>query len=138
MQVLRAGVLYFALVFAAGFVLGAVRVLWVVPRVGTVAAELIETPLMLLVVVLAARWTVRRMRIPAVLSSRLGIGLLALVLLLSVELTFVLWLRGLSIDDYVASRDPVSGTTYAVMLGVFAAMPLLVARKIHREASFLS
>jgi hypothetical protein len=136
MRILRAGVLYFALVFAAGFVFGTVRVLWVVPRVGTMAAELIETPFMLVVVILAARWTIRRMRVPAVLSIRLGVGLLALALLSSVELTFVLWLRGLSISEYVASRDPVSGTVYAVMLGVFAIMPLLVARKIGREAPF--
>jgi hypothetical protein len=35
MQILRAGVFYFALVFGAGFVLGTIRTLWVVPRVGT-------------------------------------------------------------------------------------------------------
>jgi hypothetical protein len=31
MQILKAGVIYFALVFSAGFVLGTVRTLWVVP-----------------------------------------------------------------------------------------------------------
>jgi len=35
MQILKAGVLYFALVFGAGFVLGTIRTLWVAPRVGT-------------------------------------------------------------------------------------------------------
>jgi hypothetical protein len=32
MQVVKAGVVYFALVFGAGFVLGTIRTLWVVPR----------------------------------------------------------------------------------------------------------
>lgn len=33
-----------------------------------------------------------------------------------------------------ASRDPVSGTVYAVMLSVFTIMPPLVARSVGREA----
>jgi hypothetical protein len=40
----------------------------------------------------------------------------------------VLWLRGLTIDQYFAGRDPVAGAVYVVMLAVFAVMPLLVAR----------
>ena len=31
--------------------------------------------------------------------------------------------------EYVASRDPVAGMVYLVMLGVFAIMPMLVARR---------
>lgn len=84
---------------------------------------------MLVVIVLAARWTVRRLAVPSTPRSRLGMGGIALVLLLLAELTLVLWLQGLSIREYLASRDPVSGTVYSVLLGVFAVMPLLVARK---------
>jgi hypothetical protein len=92
-------------------------------------AELMETPLMLVVVVIAARWIVRRLALSSAASSRLGMGCVALGLLLVAEFTLVLWLRGLSISDYLASRDPVSGTVYYVMLGVFAIMPLLVVRR---------
>ena len=60
MQILKAGAVYFALVFGAGFALGTIRTLWVVPTVGTRTAELMETPIMLVVVVLAAGWIVRR------------------------------------------------------------------------------
>ena len=129
MQTLKAGLLYFALTFAAGFVLGTVRVLWAVPAFGTRAAELIETPIMFAVSLLAARWTVRRLGVPPTAPRRLGIGLVALGLLLAAELTFVLRLRGLSIGEYFASRDPVSGTVYIVMLAVFAILPLLVDRR---------
>src|SRR5208337_4093029 len=61
MQLVKAGVLYFALVFGAGFVLGTIRTLWVVPRVGTRTAELMEMPIMLAVTIVAARWTVLRL-----------------------------------------------------------------------------
>jgi len=56
-------------------------------------------------------------------------GGIALGLLLVAEFALVLWLRGLSISDYLATRDPVSGTAYYLMLAVFAIMPLLVARR---------
>ena len=129
MPILKAGVLYFALVFGAGFVLGTVRTLWVVPRVGTRTAELLEMPIMLVVTIVAARWTVLRLALPSVPSARLGMGGIALVLLLVAEFTLVLWLRGLTIREYLASRDPVAGTVYYVMLAVFAIMPLLVATR---------
>jgi len=129
MQVLKAGVLYFALVFGAGFVLGTIRVLWAVPRFGERVADLMEAPVMLGVTILVARGIVRRVAVPFTPSSRLGMGCVALGILLIAEFTLVLWLRGLSIGEYLANRDPVSGTVYYVMLGVFAIMPLLVARR---------
>jgi hypothetical protein len=127
MQVLKAGVLYFALVFGAGFVLGVNRIMWVVPSFGARIAELMEAPIMLVVTILAARWIVRHLAMEPKPSSRLGMGCVGLGLMLLAELTLVLWLRGLSFSEYLASRDPVSGTVYYVMLGVFCIMPLLVA-----------
>ena len=129
MKIFKAGVIYFALVFGAGFVLGPIRILWAVPRFGTRMAELMETPIMFVITIVSAWWLVRRLAVPSTLSSRLGMGCIALGLLLVAEFTFVLWLRGLSIGEYLASRDPVSGTVYYVMLGVFAIMPLLLARR---------
>jgi hypothetical protein len=129
MRLLKAGALYFALVFGAGFVLGPIRILWVVPRVGERTAELMEAPIMLGVIVLAARWIARRVAVPPTPSRLLGVGVVALGLLIVVEFTVVLWLRGLTIGEYFAKRDPVAGTAYIMMLGVFAVMPLLVARR---------
>ncbi len=128
MRILKAGVLYFVLVFGVGFVLGTIRTLWVVPRFGTRTAELMETPIMFVITIAAARWIVRRLAVQASLSSRLGMGGIALSLLLLAEFTLVLWLRGLSIREYLASRDPVAGTVYCVMLFVFAVMPQFVVR----------
>jgi len=129
MPTLKAGVLYFAVVFGAGFVLGPIRVMWLVPCFGTKAAGLMEMPVMLAVTILAARWIVRRPSLLPTLSKRLGVGIVAPALLLMAELTLVLWLRGLTIHEYIASRDPVAGTVYIVMLGAFAIMPLLFTRR---------
>ncbi len=128
-----AGLVYFALVFAAGFALGVIRVLLVVPRVGVMWAELMEAPLMLAVIVIAARWTVRKFHVSPGWRPRIAMGLVALGLLLCAELTLVLGLRGLSLAEYVASREPVSGTVYVVLLLAFAFMPAFVARGAERR-----
>ena len=129
MRIMKAAVLYFILVFGAGFVLGPIRIMWIVPHFGTRIAELMETPIMFVVIIVAARWIVRRLAVPYTLSIRLGMGCVALGLLLVAEFTLVLWIRGLPISEYLASRDPVSGAVYYVMLCVFAIMPILVARR---------
>lgn len=131
-RILKTAALYFALVFGAGFALGTIRVLWAVPAFGERAAELMETPVMFVVTLFAARWIIRRFAPPpaaATTGSRLAVGVVALGLLLASEFSVVLWLRGLSLREYFASRDPVSGTVYLVMLGVFAVMPLFVDRR---------
>jgi len=128
MHTLKAGILYFILVFGAGFLLGPMRVLWLVPRVGVRTAELIESPIMFVVIFLAARWIVRRITPIITAGQRLGIGVVALFLLVSVEivLTPILW--GVSFVDYLKGRDPIANTAFAIMLLLFALMPLLLAR----------
>ena len=125
---IKAGLAYFALVFGAGFVLGALRVSLLVPRFGERISELAEMPLMFAVVVFAARFVMRRFAVPPSIPARLGTGLLALSLLLAAELLLAVVLQERSLADYLASRDPVSGSVYLAMLGLFALMPVLVAR----------
>ncbi len=128
-QILKAGGLYFTLVFAVGFALGPIRELWAVPRFGPRMAELMEMPIMLVAIIFSARWTIQRLAMPRRPLIRLSVGATALMLLLLAELGVVFRLRGLSLGEYLAGRDPVSGTVYAVMLLVFAVMPLLVLRR---------
>jgi hypothetical protein len=128
-KIAAAGALYFALVFAAGFLLGVVRELLLVPRVGIRTAELCEIPVMLCLAFLAARWVVRRRELPPTVASRLGMGAVALALLLAAELAVAIGLRGASLSEAFASRDPVSGAAYRVALALFALMPLVVGRR---------
>jgi hypothetical protein len=128
MRIFKAGISYFALVFAAGFALGAIRVPLLVPRLGERVAELVEMPIMLVVILCSARFVVRRFQLPASAAVRWPVGLVAVALLLAAEVLLVVSIQDLALDQYVASRDPVSGTVYLVMLGVLAAMPWLLAR----------
>jgi len=127
-KILKAGALYFTLVFAAGFLLGPIRIAWLVPHFGARAAELMEMPVMLAVIVLAAHWVIGRLAVPPAAAGRLAMGVLALFLMLAAEFTLVLWLQGLSIGEYLTSRDPVAGAAYYLSLGVFALLPLLIRR----------
>lgn len=127
-QSIKAGLTYFALVFGAGFILGALRVTLLVPRLGERMAELSEMPLMLAVIVLAARFVTRRFTIPSSVAARLGTGLLALSLLLAAELLLAVVLQDRALADYVASRDPVSGSAYLAMLVLFALMPAFIGQ----------
>jgi hypothetical protein len=135
MRILRAGVAYLALVFGAGFVLGAIRVPLLVPRLGVRVAELVEMPLMFVVILWAARFVVRRFDLPPTPGVRLLAGTLALTLLVTAELALAAFLQRQSATEYVAGRDPVSGSVYLAMLVVFAAMPLVLVRAGGRRLS---
>ena len=123
----RAGLTYFAIIFGVGFVLGTIRVFLVVPQVGVRTAELIEEPIMFMVVLLAARWLVRRFTLE-LLRERLGAGTIGLGLLLTAE-NALLRAQGLTLREDIARRDAVAGIVYLVMLLVFAVMPALVGRR---------
>lgn len=127
--VVLAAVVYFLMVFGTGFVLGPVRILLLVPRIGERWAELAEMPVMLTACFLAARWVCRRFAMPARASPRVIMGLLAMVLLLTAEFGLVLSLRGMTVAEYLATRDPVSGTAYYLAVAVFGALPWWLGRR---------
>lgn len=127
-RTIKAGITYFALVFGAGFVLGMIRVPFLVPRLGERVAELVEMPFMLVAILLAARFIIRRFSLPANVLARLGAGFVALGLLVAAEVLLAVALQDRTLGEYVASRDPVSGSVYLAMLALFAVMPLVLAR----------
>ena len=132
-RIISGGLAYFALVFGAGFVFGVLRVSFLVPRFGERLAELAEMPLMFLVIVVSAICVTRRFAIPLSTSASFGMGILSLALLLAAELIMAVSLQNRSLADYIASRDPASGTVYLAMLVLFAAMPIFVGRLMTRR-----
>lgn len=122
---IRASFLYFALVMGAGFLLGSVRVLFVVPHLGERWAELAEMPIMAMVIVVAAGYILRRYPEVQTRGRALVVGFTALALSVSAELVLAVVLQSQSLAEYLASRDKISGSVYLVMLVAFALMPRL-------------
>jgi|GEM_PF-60410 len=129
-RILKAALVYFLVVFGVASLLGPIRILLVVPRLGERLAELLEAPLMLLVIIIAANWIVHRFQLPSRLIYRLGAGVIAFVLGLIFEFGLVLTLRGLTLREYFETRDPIAASVYYLTLVLFALMPLLVRRHI--------
>ena len=127
-RLFKSAVLYFALVLVTGFALGSIRVPFLVPRLGERYAELLEMPIMFMAIVLAARYVIRRFALTASLSVRLRVGFAALFMSVVAELLLAAALQGRSVAQYIASRDPVSGSVYLVMLLLFALMPSILTR----------
>src|ERR1700730_12152888 len=128
MRTLKAGVIYFLLVFAVGWILGPIRELWAVPHFDRMVAMLSEAVIMLIAMMVAARWVIRRFEVPQTLSATLSIGLIAIGLLFPAEIAGVVWVRGLSLREYLASFLIGPGLISLMMFLVFGAMPTVVTR----------
>ena len=129
MRVTRMGVGYFVHVFIAGFLLGVIRTLWVEPYAGAVMAELMEAPVMLLVIYTLANLRVKRSTTVSA-SQWLAVGGIALALLLITELAVAAWLRGLTPAQYIAGRDALAGGVYVALLVAFALMPWFLRHRV--------
>ena len=126
MRILKAGVIYFLLLFALGWIMGPIRELWAVPRFGRMTALLVEAIIMLIAMIVAAGWVTLRFDVPRTLGSTIPVGLVALAILAPAEIAGVLWVRGQSLQDYTASFVTAPGVISLVMFVLFAAMPTLV------------
>lgn len=127
-RVMRAAAGYWAVVFALGFVLGTVRVLWVIPRVGLVPATLLELPLILAASWFAAGWLVRRFALNAG-GEALVAGGLAFVILMAAECALAGVLSGQSPAQWLTGlTEPHAALGLAGQV-LFALMPWWRARR---------
>ena len=122
---LRAGAVYFLLLYALGFLLGAMRELLLAPRLGVVVASALEAIPMLAAIFHFAPLIARRFGIPPKSGGRLLMGFLGLVLLIGAEIAMTRAMRGLSPQEWLAHFASIEGAIYAVLLACFAAMPWL-------------
>ncbi|WP_225314297.1 hypothetical protein [Marinobacter halotolerans] len=129
-RLVKVAAIYFAVVFGVGFLLGPIRVLWLEPRLGVRAAELIEAPFMLVAIILAGRWVGRRLCPSHGPSFRLSVGLLAAGLVLAADVGVGVGLRDMSVTEVFTQRDPVSGPVYYALVALTAVSPWLFGRQL--------
>jgi len=125
---IRAGLAYAALVFAAGFVLGALRTLAIAPAAGELAAVALELPLILGLSWLACGAVLRRIAVAPQAGPRLGMGTAALAALLAAEVALSALAFGRGLAEWAASLARPAGALGLAGQGVFALFPWLRLR----------
>jgi hypothetical protein len=131
---LKAGTLYFAVVYATGFILGTARVLLLLPLVGEMAAVLFEAPLMLLVSWIAAHWSSRQFRVPIEPRPRLLMGGVALALLMIGELAVSTLIFNRSWEQVVSGYQSAPGALGLSAQVIFALLPLVQASLLRQRS----
>lgn len=128
MRIASAGLAYWAMVFALGFVLGTIRVLWLAPLIGLLPATALELPLILTASWFAAGWLVRRFAITTG-SMALAVGGLAFALLMVAECTLGVAMMGMTPAQWLAGlRQPHALLGLAGQV-LFALMPWVRLRR---------
>jgi hypothetical protein len=126
-----AGVLYFAIVFGAGFALGAVRVGLLAPAAGEMTATLIELPVILALSWLACLFALRRLPVEARPGPRLLMGAVAFVLLIAAEIALGLGLMNRSLAaqlQEMASPPALTGLAGQFLFALFPVIALAARR----------
>jgi hypothetical protein len=122
---LQAAVAYFAIVFAAGFILGTIRVVVLEPVLGGLAAVAVETPVILTISWIISGLLIRRFDIAPALLARLMMGVFAFCFLLAAELNLSMVAFGRSAAEFAAGLAEPAGLLGLSAQLVFAAMPAL-------------
>lgn len=127
-QVLPGALIYLAVVFSTGALLGPLRVVWLEPRLGPALAILCEAPFLLLAMAAGASWVAKRFSLRGQPRSLAAIGIIALVMQQCADLAVGVLLRTSTIGEQFAGFFTPRGLVYAALLIAFAAMPVLIDR----------
>jgi len=126
-RILLTGTVYVAAVFAAGFVLGVLRTLVMVPLLGEMVAVLVELPVILAVAWLVCTRILRRWPLSPV--AAVGMGAIAFLLLMGAEASLSTLLAGRSLADHLALYAHLPHQVGLAGQLAFAVMPWIQARR---------
>lgn len=118
---------YVALTFVAGFFLGILREFVIRPQAGELGALLIEAPMMLAVMFVAARWVATRFMPDADMTGLLTMGFIAFAWLMTLEIGGSYLLRGLTPAQWTAQLQTVPGLISLALFATFPLMPVFAA-----------
>lgn len=132
MKAIKAGAAYFAIVFAIGFVLGTIRVLFLVPQFGETFAVLVEGPFILGASWFVCGFVVRRLSVEVRITPRLIMGACAFGLLIIAEIMLGVIGFGRTLDQQIAAFASISGLlglAGQILFGLFPALRLFLFRE---------
>ncbi len=121
----RAGFLYFALVFAVGFVLGTIRTYLLSPVLGETFALLVELPAILAVAWIASRAAISRFGVPREIRTGLAMGAVAFALLLAADALVDMVLAGRGLAEHFRAYEFAPGLLGLGAQVLFALFPTL-------------
>jgi hypothetical protein len=119
------GTAYFASVFAAGIILGAIRVMLVVPAIGDLAGVLLELPFLLGWSWIVCGWLLRRMARPVGLSERAVMGATGFMILMTAEVGLSILAEDRSLTTWFSQYRDTSALAGLFGQVAFALIPLL-------------
>ena len=135
LSAIRAGFLYFVIVFAAGFVLGTFRVIVLVPLTGELAAVALELPITLVISWLVCRRLVVRFSVPALASHRSAMGAMAFCILMLAELGLSVLVFNRSGAEYLGHLQTAPGLLGLAGQIAFAFIPLWLLHHQQRPST---
>jgi hypothetical protein len=122
---IRVGFLYFMVVFGIAFLLGTIRILVLIPRLGELVSTFIELPILLTVAWLVSGFLTTRFNVPSEWRIRLNMGIVAFGLLMVAELGLSVWLFGSTVEGYFAAYQSLPKAIGLAGQATFALIPLL-------------
>lgn len=131
MRPLFTGTAYVVVVFAAGFVLGVLRTLVLVPLLGELKAVLVELPVILSTAWLVCTRILRRW--PLLPPAASGMGATAFLLLMGAETGLSTLLVGRSLMEHLALYAQLPHLVGLAGQLAFALFPWIQARRSHRR-----
>lgn len=125
MRSAAAGFSYFLIAFAAAFLLGTVRTLWLAPAVGEMAATLIELPVILALAWAACLFVLRRMKVAARTLDRSIMGAAAFAFLIVAEIALGQGLMDRTLAAQVKAMTAPAGLVGLAGQALFGLFPLI-------------
>jgi hypothetical protein len=122
--VLKAGIVYFAMIYAIGFVLGTGRVMFMLPLLGELGGVVAEIPVMVLASWIVARWSANKFVVPREVLPRLVMGGIAFALLMVGELSVSILVFGRSLTSTLAFYSSLPGCVGLSAQVIFALLPV--------------
>jgi len=133
---MRPGLLYAIIVFACGFALGAIRVLYVAPKIGALAAVVIEAPIMLALSWRICRVAVRRFQVGPAILARAVMGVVAFFTLMACEFGLGVFFFHKTLGAIFYDYATAPGAVGLAAQFVFALIPILQGIAAKRAAAW--